>query len=852
MGIEYSIQTCRELEEVFRSQKILRPFRLQRYDPGTELTYEIKGVVPARKGRIKLEVEDFVGGGYAGQVYKIKVLDIESPEEPIEGLHKSHSYAMKIFIPPKGFQKWFRNLIYVFSFQAHFSPQVNPDAARATALWQKFIRRGAGLRFSSENAVVDILATFVDPALGSYGEISEWIDGRMWRFEVDDNLDARLKWKVGIPGKGLGSPEYRAKRTFMLNLVQLMHEMGAIELARQYEWWTCKSQPNVLKRISSDPDPAGGYVAVDFRAGLALLPFLPMSPADFKLIFKGIGRGSLVQFDRGNINKLQNFVEANPEAFADMGESLKELKEAEKSYRDSLPDIAHHHFKLISRPSLWSSILKSSIVAWKIRKLIDKKTLLRLQQKRFITLIFYFLGTIPFLGNFLRKVWGREDYRRHYSRMLTSLNYFFRAIKARIAEYLIRWHRAGRIDEKRATVLSKHPLRSFLHLPLAILPPKMHRFFSDRRFFLKSLDNIFVRPFRLYFNAEAREKWLREIISQGEKNGILSKKEVEHIDSQVKDAFIQKYLKALAVHICTLPVSEIVFITIALIYIQVHPELAWQEATLRAGIILGFFQLIPISPGSIIRGLYVTYLIMRDRNFKDYNIAFLLSFFKLIGYLAFPIQMAYRYPDLARFMAAHWATGAVHIVPVFGERGALLGHAVFDLFFNYPLNIRRRIRQQRELRARLKPRYWHFPLCFLSGALLLILSDLIHFKLYGHVPKLGNIWWLALWVPFFTAAAAAAWAGGMAFSKRIIIGAISGALIGLFYAVSNTLLSNFLTQEGNKLLTTLQLMGKMGLTALWRIFLFTILAIIGAFIAEIRPLKPGIAKLIGYNKSMGR
>ena len=837
MGIEYSIKTCRDLEELFRNQKILRPLRIQRYDPGTVLTYEITGVVPARMGQLKLEVEEFVGGGYAGQVYKVKAIDIKTPEGPLDGLHSGHSYAMKIFIPPKRFSKWWRNIIYAIGFQGPFSPQVNPAAARTGALWQKLIRRGARLRLGKEEAVVDILATFVDPALGSYGEISEWIEGRMWRLEADDNLDARLRWKAGSPEEGLGSPEYRAKRTFMTHLVQLMHEMGASELARQYEWWTCKSQPNVLKRIASDPDPSEGHVAVDFRAGLALLPFIPMCPADFRLIFQGISRGSLVQFDRGSIDKLQNFVDINSEKFADMHEAVEELKEVEKSYRDSLPDITHHHFKLVFRPKLWSSILKSSIKSWKIRNLIDEKTSKQLLQRRFLTLIFYFLGLIPFLGNFLRKLLGREDYRRHYGRMLASLNYFRRATRARIVETLTRWHRAGRVNENRAAKLSEHPLRFYANLPLSIFPAKIHRFFSDRLFFLQSLDNIFARPFRLYFKAEAREQWLRETVSQGQEKGMLTKKEAAHINSQIKEPFIQKYLKALAVHVCTIPVTQVVSVMVAIIYVRLHPELSWQEAMVAAGLILALFQVIPISPGSLVRGLYVSFLVLRERNFKDYNIAFFLSYLKYIGYLAFPIQMTYRYPNLARFMAGHWTTGAVHIVPVFGERGALLEHIVFDLFYNYPLNVRRRTRQRRDLRAGLKPRSWHVPLCALAGAFLLVLTDMTYFKLVGHIPSLGEIWWLALWVPVFAAAAASAWAGGTVLLKRLYMGAICGALIGLLYAVSNALLGNFLAQDGIKLLTSLQLMGQIASTALWRVFLFAIVAMIGAFVAETRKIK---------------
>ncbi len=840
MKAEYSVKTCKKLEEVFQSQKIFRPFRVQRYDPGTELTYEVKGVIPSGTARLTLEVEKFVGGGFAGQVYKVTAKEIEFLEGQVNGIHQGHSYALKIFIPPSGFAKFFRNLIYAAGFQGPFSLQVNPDAVQAGALWQKFIRRGAPLRLGSETTVVDILATFVDPSLGSCGEISEWIDGRLWRLEADDNLDARKKWKAGDPDDNLGSAEYRAKRTFMRRLVHLMHEMGAIELARQYEWWTCKSQPNVLKRTVSDPDPAEGYVAVDFRAGLALHLFLPMSPVDFKLILKGMARGSLVQFDRGRIDRLQSFMDANPDAFADMDKAFEELKESETRYRDSLPDIPHHHFKLIFRPRLWSSIMRSSIKGWKIRNIIDEATANQLVKKKFLSFLFYILGVLPFLGNFFRKLRGRKDFRQHYGRLLTSASYLRRAVRGRIAESLIRWHRAGRVNETRAEKLSAHPSRFFAHLPLSLLPAKMHRFFSDRRFFLKSLDNIFIRPLRLYFRAEARETWLRETISQGEKSGMLTSKEASHITSQIKEPFIQKYLKSLAVHVCTVPVTQIVSVAVALIYVRLHPELSWQEATLHAGIILGLFQVTPISPGSLVRGLYVTALVIRERNFKDYNIAFTLSFFKYIGYLAFPIQMAYRYPDLARFMAGHWATGAVHIVPVFGERGALLEHAVYDLFYNFPLNVRRRIRERRELRSSLKPRLWHVPLCALAGALLLTLADVIYFNLIGHTPSFGEIWWLAVWIPVFAAASTTAWAGGAALSKRMVIGILCGAAIGFLYAVSKNLLGYFLMPEGGGILPILQLLARNSPKALWIIFVFMILAVIGTFFTETRPVKKPI------------
>ena len=837
MGVEYSIQAIRELEDFFYRQKILRPRHSQRYDPGTELNYEVTGVVPAHKGSVLLQIERFIGGGYAGQVYRAKALKVEAYNNPIQGLHAGNVYAIKILIPPSGFARIFRNFVYALAFQGPFAPQSNLKAARAGALWQKLIRQAASLRLGSEKAIVDIFATFVDPALGSCGEISEWIEGRMWRFEVDDNLDARLKRKTAKHYESLGSPEYRAKRVFMDRLVSLMHDMGALELARQYEWWTCKSQPNALKRLESDPNPQEGLVAVDFRAGLALLPFLPMCPVDFRLILQGIAHGSLVQFDRGNTDKLQSFIQEHRESFAGWHEAVEELKEAEKSYRDSLPDITHNGFRLIYSPKLRSSIMQSNIKSWKIRNIIDQNTLKRLQSRRFLAIMFWLLGVIPFLGKFLRKLWGRGDYRRHMGQLITNLGYFRRSTRARIAESLIRWHRVGRVNQNRALKLTSHPARFYAHLPLSLLPAKMHRFLSDGSFLKEAMDYIFVRPIRLYFKAEARERWLQQLIIEGQEAGMLSENEAVQIKSQIKEPFIQKYLKSLAVHVCTVPVTQIVSVIVAIIYVRLHPELSWQEASLHAGLILGLFQVIPISPGSLVRGLYVTFLVWRERSFKNYNIAFYLSFFKYIGYLAFPIQMAYRYPDLARFMAGHWATGAVHIVPVFGERGALLEHIIFDAFYNYPLNVRRRISQRSRIRASSKPRSWHTPLVILAGTGLLTLLDIVYFHFNGQLPQLGDIWWIALWIPAIAAAIVTAWAGSTPLSKRTILASLCGMSIGLLYTISNMILGSSLIPGGDKIFSILQFMGRMGTAALWKMFLFTIIAFMGVIVTETRRVK---------------
>jgi hypothetical protein len=123
-----------------------------------------------------------------------------------------------------------------------------------------------------------------------------------------------------------------------------------------------------------------------------------------------------------------------------------------------------------------------------------------------------------------------------------------------------------------------------------------------------------------------------------------------------------------------------------------------QKSWLFGGVLV-LFQVTPISPGSIVRGLYVVGLVIKERNYKDYKVALWLAFVKYIGYLAFPIQMAYEYPTLSRFMAGRWATGLIHHVPVFGERGALLEHGAFNLFFNRLITIQRKRREKRAAKA---------------------------------------------------------------------------------------------------------------------------------------------------------
>jgi hypothetical protein len=319
-------------------------------------------------------------------------------------------------------------------------------------------------------------------------------------------------------------------------------------------------------------------------------------------------------------------------------------------------------------------------------------------------------------------------------------------------------------------------------------------------------------------------------LTEGKKQQLLSDDDWRTILSQIKEPFIQKYLKSLAVHLCTLPVTQIVSVVVAIVYVAMHPEMPRGQAWAVGLGIIALFQVVPLSPGSMVRGLYVLYLVIRERNLSDYNVALSLGFFKYIGYLAFPIQMAYRYPALARFMARHWATEAVHIVPVFGERGALLEHGVFCLFYNWPLTIRRRMRKRGEMRAAMRPRYWHILFCALAGALIFGLADFVYLRNGGRLPDLKDIWWLVTFVPMFCGAAVTLGAGGAPLSKRLIGATVCGGLVGVFY----TALSAELNHGG------LVGVGEIATGCVWRVFVFTILSTIGLLLAELKLPEPKV------------
>lgn len=688
--IEYSKELCAKLFTAANDPTLKTGHRRTRYETGDELKVGIQGVCPAVEGSATLAIDKFLGGGFAGQVYRVRLTALNLPAgQDIEGLEAEKLYAVKIIIPPSAFSKWFRNTMFWLAFQGPFSSQVNYGACRSGLILQKLVRRAAKIKFGRETAIKDAYASFYDSNLNAYGEITEWIEGRMWLLEADDELKGRRSWKK-IPLSETRSPEYIAKRRFMADMVSLMHEMGAPEFARQYEWWTMKSQPNAMKRTDL-PDaegPGGGLCAIDFRAGLALLPWLPMSPGDIKLIFDGIfKRGTLVQFDRCDITKMERFFTQHAAVFADMQSAIDEFFEQDRAYRRSLPDITHHGLRLLADSTLRKSVRAGLIEGYLAADLIDEAFAAKLQNGGLRLTAFYLLGILPILGKMIRMRWGNSAYRKHVFSILTSFSYLKAALKAHAANGLIGWHRAARVDEKHVEFLMKRPGLFLLErFTTGLLPIVLHRIIlRPSRIGLRIRDGYhFLKNFIV--SPEFREQWFLNEIALGEKDGMLTAEERAGLEAVVKDPFIVRYLKCLGVHFATVPVTQIVSVALGAgwaVWLLMKGH-SWEEALGAFGLTVAVFQVTPISPGSICRGGFVVYLMIKERNLRDYVIAAPVSFMKYVGYLAFPLQMTTTYPHLARFMASRWATNMVHIVPVFGEKGALMEHWIFDTFFNRP------------------------------------------------------------------------------------------------------------------------------------------------------------------------
>ena len=134
------------------------------------------------------------------------------------------------------------------------------------------------------------------------------------------------------------------------------------------------------------------------------------------------------------------------------------------------------------------------------------------------------------------------------------------------------------------------------------------------------------------------------------------------------------------------------------------------------------------------------------------------------------------------------------------------------------------MRKRAEIRAAIKPRYWHMGLCAVGAAGIFGFADFVYLGNAGALPGLKEIWWLVVLVPLVCGAVVTLCAGGTALWKRIIGAAVCGAVAGVLYPAGSSRLGH---AQGVAVV-------EIAKYCFWRTFIFAGLSTIGAVITELK------------------
>jgi hypothetical protein len=174
------------------------------------------------------------------------------------------------------------------------------------------------------------------------------------------------------------------------------------------------------------------------------------------------------------------------------------------------------------------------------------------------------------------------------------------------------------------------------------------------------------------------------------------------------------------------------------------------------------------------------------------------------------------------------------VVPVFGEHGAVLEHAVFSKFYNMPLTIRRRMTIITEHRKTLAVRGWHMLPITAVAVGVFMFSEWISLQIWGSLPGIMNLWPVLIALPMLTGAAVSKWAGSATLTKRSLYAMMCGLLTGLCSAAAHV----WMHMPNNGQTTIASVSRAMRDNSTWGVLLFAMLAVIGAIIYEIKQPLP--------------
>ena len=558
---------------------------------------------------------------------------------------------------------------------ASFAPRLRQDALRSGLIWQEILRIAASLELGA-GSVARPLGYYWDGELSSFVQIHEWIDAKPVTYTADDQL--LLRWL----GRSRERPdsEMQRKKHFMDDLVALCHRIGAVGLARQFEWYTFVSQANVLTRR----DPARGeFVAVDCCPGLAVPFFLPLSPAHAKIIWLGLKRGRLAHFDEVDLSRLDAYVTDHAETFRPIAGLIQQLKECDPRYRSSLPDVWHTRTRLLRDATFRRQIKGAMVQDWRRLGSIYDQQAERLAQSRW-----YWLGlamdNLPVVGHWLLGLIGNAGYWQHIVQFTTQRIYRHQTLQAQRANDLLEW--AGdRTSTERARALAASIPRYLLDkLALSWLPACLHRLMTDAQARRQLVQSAIILP----MNQAYRRDWLIHLIEEQHTRGIITDQQAQQLGAQVAEPHMQGFIRDLGLTLGVEIIAKLVYIVLAIYGLSTQNLFPFVVAAFG-----------PLPPSGILRAVYVSIQlacdlprIIRHRDNKlllTRMLGFVCAPWRAIGNLFAPIEMFAYYNDMSLLLADRFVSQMVDATPVFGGRGKLLEWWAFNLTYNLPLSLRR-------------------------------------------------------------------------------------------------------------------------------------------------------------------
>lgn len=673
-------------DRVHRSETLIQP-KKRGYRLGEDVEVEVHGLDGNKLGNERFAIEASPGSGFAGQVYRA------IPERGViydasEATEENPPVALKVLRPKTKWKEAFRDILFKLSYQTSFAPRLREEALRSGLIWHELFRTAAGIELGTDSVITKPFGYYWDGEVASFAEIHEWVNGRGPRYEADDQIITR--W-IGKTKEPLNS-EVTRKRKFMGDLVGLCHEIGAIGLARQYEWYTFVSQANVLTR-NEQKDGLSEFVAVDCRPGLAVPFFLPLSPVHAKIILGGLKRGVFAHFDEVDFGKLDTYLAAHVNEFKHADGLIQQLKEDDERYRSGLPNLWHVRSQFLRDKDLRQKAQEGSIGDWqRLGKVSEEEAgKLRDGSKRYAP--YLMLDNVPLVGQPLLRLLGNEKYREHVGRILRNPAYLKEVVEVQKASDLLGWNDDQRITTERAAVLANSTPKYLLEKGVLSWQPKgVHRLTTDPEKRKELVQDLLVNPARLCVSQEYRQEWLIDIVEQQLERGVITTEQVEILREQIGDERMQGFVRDLGFTVGLEAASKALYVALA----------AYGLST-RDFLPLGVAALGPISPSGVAREAYVLAQlahnlphIVKNRDGKLLLTRILGAAsapWRVVGNIFAPLEMFAYYNDMSLLLGDHYVSKMVAAVPVFGGEGKLLEHWAFQATYNLPISLRKTINE---------------------------------------------------------------------------------------------------------------------------------------------------------------